>query len=517
MQTLCPTKLSYSAFTNNSVFKWEEERCFFFQDINSSKISTPFQDANGLDKRHLRGLSNLSSHSNSSNRYWPFIDHKKTHLQFDELKKYYGDVSSLSVTGTLYINLGTLKAVREAHVAKLDCFTKRVEVFSIMSEMFKDGVAFLNNEDWKVNRKFFLQILKERVSLSVKNLLSGSLYDAVNATIVELRAKQGEEVNIIEFLTKKCNANMRLVFFGENGISEENVAVINENYAVMMVCFTAPNLLLTGNIAKYLILPFTPGYKESMARLKKIEKILYQIIDEHKSTYDENHSRDIIDDYIKERIARRSKGDPTAQYFTDKYLMSSLVQILGDGVLSVAAFIALFLKTLLDHPEEQEKLYKELVEVVGHDRLPTIEDKSRLTYTNAFMLEGMRVADFFPFFPSMECTKETTISGYRIPKGSVSLMNIYSAHHDPETYEEPYKFNPSRFIKTDDKKKADPLVTFGVGKRACIGESFTMLQVFLFTTALVKNFKISVPEDIQQNTFELLMEGKLKIKLEPRN
>lgn len=52
--------------------------------------------------------------------------------------------------------------------------------------------------------------------------------------------------------------------------------------------------------------------------LRKIEKIVYQIIDEHKATFDEDHPRDIIDDYIKERVVRRRKGDPTAQYFVGK-------------------------------------------------------------------------------------------------------------------------------------------------------------------------------------------------------
>ncbi|XP_035210620.1 cytochrome P450 2F5-like isoform X2 [Stegodyphus dumicola] len=97
-------------------------------------------------------------------------------------------------------------------------------------------------------------------------------------------------------------------------------------------------------------------------------------------------------------------------------------------------------------------------------------------------------------------TKEVTIQGYRIPKGTIALMNMWSAHHDPEEYEEPYKFDPSRYIVKLGKKKPELPFTFGRGKRSCIGEAFTMMHVFLFLTNIVKNFRLSLPEGEETNT-----------------
>ena len=67
-------------------------------------------------------------------------------------------------------------------------------------------------------------------------------------------------------------------------------------------------------------------------------------------------------------------------------------------------FIGSFLLALVQHPDEQEKIYKEILDVVGQDRLPTLEDKSKLPNTNAFIYEVTRLSDFFPMFPSLECT-----------------------------------------------------------------------------------------------------------------
>ncbi|KAG8176954.1 hypothetical protein JTE90_015420 [Oedothorax gibbosus] len=449
--------------------------------------------------------------------FWPFIDNVGFPQQFEKLKNKYGDVFSFTCTGTLYINLGSSKAVREAIITKSDCFSKRSEAFNYMTDIFEGGIFLQHSEEWKANRKFFVTTFKERVSLSVKDLLSGSLYDSVNSTMAELREKAEQTVNIVQVLVSKCNADFRLTLFGENGISEERVTEVNELYEPVIAFFTFPNIVVTGSIARYLILPFTPGYKLASANSKKIEKILYQIIDEHKATFDENHMRDIIDEYIRERIARGRKGDPTAHHFTDKGLMRSLIQFIGDGVFSVAGFISVFIYMLLEHPEEQEKIYRELVEVVGKDRQPTIEDKSRLTYTNAFIQEALRTSDAIASLPVLECTQDTTIRGYRIPKGSVLVLNVHNVHNDPEVYDEPQKFKPSRFVVTEGKRKPEPLLTFGVGKRACIGETFTMTQVFLLVTTLIKTFHISTPADVKNHELELFTEGKLIIVLKPRN
>ncbi|XP_035210621.1 cytochrome P450 1A1-like isoform X3 [Stegodyphus dumicola] len=250
---------------------------------------------------------------------------------------------------------------------------------------------------------------------------------------------------------------------------------------------------------RYLIFRWMPNYRPMVSNHKLMVDAIYRIIDDHESTLDEDNIRDVMDAYLKERNDRRREKDPSAKYFTRKSLMSSFAQFIGDSLVVVHAVGACF-HSLLEHPEEQDKIYKEILEVVGPDRQPSLEDKSNLSYTNAFIFEVFRTSDFFPFFPSLMSTKEVTIQGYRIPKGTIALMNMWSAHHDPEEYEEPYKFDPSRYIVKLGKKKPELPFTFGRGKRSCIGEAFTMMHVFLFLTNIVKNFRLSLPEGEETNT-----------------
>lgn len=43
-------------------------------------------------------------------------------------------------------------------------------------------------------------------------------------------------------------------------------------------------------------------------------------------------------------------------------------------------------------------------------------------------------------------------------------MNLWSANNDPNVFEDPDKFNPSRFISAPDKPKPEFPIVFGIGK-----------------------------------------------------
>ncbi|GFU80167.1 transposable element Tcb1 transposase [Trichonephila clavipes] len=63
--------------------------------------------------------------------YWPFIKNVNFHLDLHKMKEKYGDIFSFTSTGRLYIRLGTIKAVREAHITKSDCFEDRMSDFNL--------------------------------------------------------------------------------------------------------------------------------------------------------------------------------------------------------------------------------------------------------------------------------------------------------------------------------------------------------------------------------------------------
>lgn len=447
--------------------------------------------------------------------YWPFLRIEAGHLQLQELTEKYGEVFSFTASGNLFICLNSCKALKAAHVSNADCFGDRFTDYSLLTLSFEEAVSIVNGESWRVQRKFFAQKFKEYGLLAVKENTSGSFYDALSETVEEMRSMDGQPFEVTELMTVKCSKIIRRILFNDQGITEEELGELNHVYGTVLASMNYKNLLLMGNFARYAIFPLMPSYWAMIKSHNHIQKILTNVIKRHKLSFDETQIMDIIDCFYKEKRDKEIKGDPTARHFTDKALLSSIYQFVTDGVLTVSFFIAHILQSLIEHPEEQDKIYEELVEVVGTDRQPTIEDRIKLPYTNSFIYEVIRFSNSFPLFPSLKCTKETFINGYRCPKGAITVVNVYSAHHDPDTYEDPYKFDAARFMAKPGKQKPDMPIMFGVGKRACMGEPFTMIQTFLFLATIVKNFRLSLPDGANGSQNYTLV-GTLTLCAHPR-
>lgn len=71
--------------------------------------------------------------------YWPFMNNNNCHLKLHALRKKYGEIFSFMSTGRLYMNLGSIKAVREALINKSECFGERIMDYNLMTSLFQDG------------------------------------------------------------------------------------------------------------------------------------------------------------------------------------------------------------------------------------------------------------------------------------------------------------------------------------------------------------------------------------------
>ena|SRR6218665_3008363 len=72
---------------------------------------------------------------------------------------------------------------------------------------------------------------------------------------------------------------------------------------------------------------------------------------------------------------------------------------------------------LANHPEIQSRFHRELDEMVPGDRLPSLDDKPRLPYTEAVILEIMRRRTLAPFFIPHGVLEDTKVLEFDIPKG----------------------------------------------------------------------------------------------------
>jgi len=128
-------------------------------------------------------------------------------------------------------------------------------------------------------------------------------------------------------------------------------------------------------------------------------------------------------------------------------------------------------------PEVQKKAQEEIDRVVGKSRLPTFSDRENLPYVEAIVKEILRWLPVAPLGMPHAADEENLFKGYRIPKGSVILPNVWWFTHDPATYHEPMQFIPERYFEPYNEPYPDMI--WGYGRRACAGRAFADASIYL--------------------------------------
>ncbi|KAJ5496752.1 hypothetical protein N7463_008739 [Penicillium fimorum] len=118
---------------------------------------------------------------------------------------------------------------------------------------------------------------------------------------------------------------------------------------------------------------------------------------------------------------------------------------------------------------------KEIDAVVGHDRLPVLDDKPNLPYITAIVEE-----------------EETTYNGYIIPKGSVIIPNVWTISREESLFgPDPDDFIPDRWLDKEGKQLKDlPPAGFGYGRRTCPGRYFARNFIWIVVAQLIWSYDI---------------------------
>jgi cytochrome P450 len=230
-----------------------------------------------------------------------------------------------------------------------------------------------------------------------------------------------------------------------------------------------------GKILKRLPLPANRQFKRG---LKAVDDIVYGMIEDRRRGPGDG------DDLLSLLLAVTDAD--TGEHLTDQELRDEAITLLMAGHETSSGALTWAYYLLGKNPEVRERFHAELDEVLG-DRLPTMEDLPRLTFTDAVFSEALRL---YPpvWVLARRAQVDYVACGYQIPRNSVLIISPYVLHRDPTWWPEPERFAPQRFIESpvDD----DPLaghakapdrpklayLPFGAGPRQCIGNAFAQME-----------------------------------------
>ncbi|XP_071415001.1 vitamin D 25-hydroxylase isoform X2 [Pithys albifrons albifrons] len=143
------------------------------------------------------------------------------------------------------------------------------------------------------------------------------------------------------------------------------------------------------------------------------------------------------------------------------------------------------------------QVQKEIDLVMGPNKMPTLEEKCKMPYTEAVLHEVLRFCNIVPLGIFHATSKDTVVRGYSIPEGTTVITNLYSVHFDEKYWSNPEVFFPERFLDSNGQfVKKDAFIPFSLGRRHCLGEQLARMEMFLFFTSLLQRFHLHFPHGV---------------------
>ncbi|XP_005923249.1 cytochrome P450 2J2 [Haplochromis burtoni] len=408
------------------------------------------------------------------------VDYKTMH----ELAQKYGPVFSLRRGSERMVFVAGYKMVKEALVNQLDSFVNRpiIPLFHVVLKGL--GISMSNGYLWKKQRKFANTHL--RYFGEGQKSLEKCIEVECNFLCEAFKEEQGRPFNPHYIMTNAVGNIISSVVFGHRFeytdpsfrkiLELDNDALLLAGSAQAQLYDAFPGLM------KYL-----PGPHQTVhANYKEIMTFLNREIEKHQEEWNPDDPRDFIDAYLSEM--EKKKEDPRAGFNTETLLACTL-DLIEAGTETSSTTLRWALVFMINYPEIQEKVQAEIDRVVGQSRLPTLTDRPKLPYTDAVIHETQRVGNIVPLGLPKMASKDSTLGGYFIPKGTAVTTILSSVLFDKNEWETPDVFNPEHFLDSEGKfQKRDAFLPFLAGKRVCIGEPLAKMELFLFFASLLQRF-----------------------------
>ncbi|EJG9884921.1 cytochrome P450 [Campylobacter coli] len=379
----------------------------------------------------------------------------------------------------LYV-INDTKEVKRMMVDEVKEFPKSAFLHELLSPLLGESIFTTNGEVWKKQRELLRPSFEMTRISKVFNLMSEAVSDMMkrfekypNASIIEVD-------EAMTFIT--ADVIFRTIMSSK--LDEEQGKKILDAFVTFQ----------------------EQSVHTAMRRMFRFPKWLSYVLGDRKRAKAGDVIRQALSDIIKPRYDAVSSGKAenfedilgslllvvdaqTNQRFSFEEILDQVAMLFLAGHETTASSLTWTLYLLSLYPEEQEKAYKEIIQVLQGENIQ-ISHLKQFRYLTHIFKESLRLYPPVGFF-AREAKKDTKVRDKMIKKGSGVVIAPWLIHRHEEFWTNPHGFNPSRF---EGEYKKDAYLPFGVGERICIGQGFAMQEAILILANILKKYKLELEE-----------------------
>uniref|UniRef100_A0A7M4EZ36 Cytochrome P450 2J5-like n=1 Tax=Crocodylus porosus TaxID=8502 RepID=A0A7M4EZ36_CROPO len=422
-----------------------------------------------------------------------------------QMARRHGNMYTLWLGQTPVIVLNGFQAVKDALISHSEDFVER-PITPFLRDII--GIIFANGHTWKQQRRFSLMTLRN-LGLGKRTLeewIQGQAQLLVQTFAREKGRPMDPSVSILSSINNVIAAvlfghcfssedeSFQQLFKGSRAMAEFEALVTKPRIPnINFVCFPLQLYDAFPTLMKHL----SPMFMRSLLALTHMQDLRRLVKDEiksHQNSWVPEKSQDFIDSYLSQmwKVSNTStfKENNMIQVITDLF-------IAGSDTTTISLLWAILY--MMAHPEIQERVQEELDTIIGSSREIRYEDRMILPYTNAVLHEVLRYSSISATGVIRKCTKDTTVQGFPVSKGTLIFPNLFSVLYDPDHWETPQEFNPSHFLdKAGNFLNKEAFLPFSAGHRVCLGEQLAKTSLFIMFSSILRAFTFRLPEGVKE-------------------
>ncbi len=223
------------------------------------------------------------------------------------------------------------------------------------------------------------------------------------------------------------------------------------------------------------------------------------------------HASDLIELLVAAR-------DPeTGVAFSREQILEEVTTMLvaAHETTSLALFWTLYL--LSRAPQEQERL---AAEAEATEMVPGRVEQmlAELVFARAVASESLRL---YPPVAVMNrwALQPDHADGIDIPRGAQVVISPWILHHHKAFWDDPYAFDPARFLPAAPPPSRFVYLPFGAGPRICIGGGLAMAEATLVLATLLRSFRVELDDPHRPHPVSVIVtrpDRPLRFRLHPR-
>ncbi|KAF5693685.1 fusarin C cluster-cytochrome P450 [Fusarium globosum] len=235
-----------------------------------------------------------------------------------------------------------------------------------------------------------------------------------------------------------------------------------------------------------------------------IEKFTFDIVDKRRKEAGAVKYQDLL-----QHLVDVCDDSPGSEFCTSDVQDESVI-LLAAGSETTANAELFTVIQLLKHPEVMKKLIAEVDKWYPPSEPDRVTEcaysQTGMTYLQACIDETMRLIPGQATGSPREASKQESLLGYKIPRGTTVFPNTQEAHLDGSIWEQPEKYIPERWLEiySQNQTSTMPYWPFSAGSRICVGKNFAFQEMHISLTTLLRKFTFEyVPGQDETTVFRI--------------